>query len=81
VWRDGPAGPRPAVVGGPDVWEVVAANRAMGNRPERTARHLGLDPAAIEAALAEYRSRPDEIDARIREELSRAARAEAGGKA
>ena len=32
VFRDGPAGRRPVVVGGPDVWEVIAAARSA---PER----------------------------------------------
>jgi hypothetical protein len=74
-WRTGPAGPRAALVEGPDVWEVVATYRTVGNRAEPTARHLGLDPAEVDAALSEYRANPTDVDERIRCEIELASRA------
>ena len=45
VFRDGPAGRRPVVVGGPDVWEVIMAARSAPesgeNLIEALARALG----------------------------------------
>ena len=74
-WRDGPSGRRPALVHGPDVWEVIATYRTVGNRVEPTARHLGLDSAQVDAAIAEYRSAPSAVDARIRSETELTERA------
>lgn len=77
--RDGPAGPRAALgPGGPDVWEVVGTLRAVGNRAERAARHLGLSVADVERAAAWDRAHPGEVDARLRREreLARSAEAE-----
>ncbi len=75
VQRDGPAGPRAALAHGPDVWEVIATYRTVGNRIAPTARHLGLDPSDVDAALAEYRADASEIDARLRTETELAERA------
>ena len=36
VFRAGPAGRRPGLIGGPDVWEVIAVHRSFDD-PERTA--------------------------------------------
>ena len=46
VFRSGPAGRRPGLVGGPDVWEVVAVHRSFDNI-ERTADWLEQTPGAI----------------------------------
>ena len=32
IFRDGPAGRRAVVIGGPDVWEVIAAARSASER-------------------------------------------------
>lgn len=75
VVRDGPSGRRAALVGGPDVWEIVATHRTVGNRREATARHLGLSPEQVDAALEAYRSDRGAVDARIRSETELAERA------
>src|SRR5947199_10485302 len=69
VFRPGPAGRRPAVEGGPDVWEVI---RVVRNAPESgeasiraAAEWLGLAPRKVEAALSYYADHRDEIDAWI----------------
>jgi hypothetical protein len=40
VFRDGPAGRRAVVIGGPDVWEVIAAARSAPERGENLGAHL-----------------------------------------
>src|SRR4051794_32955138 len=56
VFRPGPAGRRPALEGGPDVWEVI---RVVKNTPERgdasiraAATWLGISPRKVETAVA-----------------------------
>jgi hypothetical protein len=61
VFRSGPAGRRPGLIGGPDVWEVVAVQRSFDDI-ERTADWLEQPPSAIETALGYYRDHRDEID-------------------
>jgi hypothetical protein len=61
VFRSGPAGRRPGLIGGPDVWEVVAVHRSFHDI-ERTAGWLDQPPSAIETALGYYRSHDAEID-------------------
>jgi hypothetical protein len=80
VFRDGPTGRRVALLGGPDVWEIVAdlkqAGRRRGADPfEVIARGTGLSEQQLRLAVAYYGRYPDEIDARIErnEELQRAA--------
>jgi hypothetical protein len=74
VFRSGPAGRRPGLVRGPDVWEVVAVHRSFGD-VERTARWLDQPAAAIEAGLHYYDTHREEIDEWIRrnEEAAEAA--------
>jgi hypothetical protein len=62
VFRDGPAGRRPAVLGGPDVWEVVQVFLAEGRDVGATAENLGLQHGLIEAAVAYYVDNRDVID-------------------
>lgn len=38
VFRSGPAGRRPGLAGGPDVWEVVRVSRGVGARGEQALR-------------------------------------------
>lgn len=46
IFRDGPAGRRAGLVGGPDVWEVIAAIQATGLEGD-----AALEAAAEWAAL------------------------------
>src|SRR5438309_259084 len=66
VFRNGPAGRRAVVVGGPDVWEVIAAAR---NAPEHgeelvsaLAERIGVPVEKIRIAVRYYAEYPEEID-------------------
>jgi hypothetical protein len=66
IFRDGPAGRRAVVIGGPDVWEIVAAARGC---PERGAElietlmdRIGIPQEKIRIAIRYYAEYPDEID-------------------
>ncbi len=74
VFRSGPAGRRPGLVNGPDVWEVVAVFRSFED-VRRTADWLDQSTGAIEAALRYYETHRAEIDEWIRrnEEAAEAA--------
>jgi hypothetical protein len=69
VYRDGPTGRRAALLGGPDVWEVVRdVARAKGRGEARLrsvaeAYELGLGRARL--AVEFYAAFPSEIDERI----------------
>ncbi len=81
VFRDGPAGRRAGLAGGPDVWEVVTVLKdfgASGPRVavEKTAQWLSLPEAQIRAAEGYYAAYPDEIDDRIDENAAAAADAQ-----
>lgn len=69
VYRGGPAGRRPGLVGGPDVWEVVRAiQHASGQGEERlrnVAEELGIPVSRLRPAVDFYISFPEEIDERI----------------
>lgn len=79
VFRSGPAGRRPGLSGGPDVWEIA---RVLRNAPERgeaavtaAVEWFGLSRAAIEVVVAYYADHQAEIDAwldRIDAEAERA---------
>jgi hypothetical protein len=64
-FRSGPAGRRPGLVGGPDIWEVVAVHESHRDIA-RTAAWLEQPTSAIETALRYYRVHRDEIDEWIR---------------
>lgn len=69
VYRAGPAGRRAALVGGPDLWEVVrdlahAPGRGM-DRVENLAAETGLPAASVLLAADFYAEFPEEIDALI----------------
>lgn len=69
VYRAGPAGRRAALVGGPDLWEVVrdlahAPGRGM-DRVENLAAETGLPAASVLLAANFYAAFPEEIDALI----------------
>lgn len=74
TFRSGPAGRRPGLVGGPDVWEVVAVFRSFED-VQRTAHWLDQPASAIETALRYYDAHRDDIDNWIRwnEEAAEAA--------
>lgn len=69
VYRPGPTGRRAALVGGPDVWEVIRdLQRAPGRgmeRVEHLARELGIAVSLVTLATDFYCAFPEEIDARI----------------
>src|SRR5207248_10699469 len=54
IFRPGPAGRRPGLIGGPDVWEVARVLRAIDARGEEriaeAVARTGLDAAQIRAA-------------------------------
>lgn len=62
VFRDGPSGRRPAVLGGPDVWEVIQTFLAEDRDTQATSQNLNLRPGLVEAALAYYADNRDDID-------------------
>ena len=78
-FRDGPSGRR-AVVGGPDVWEVVAGvvggDVAPAERVARAVELFGLRREQVDAALAYYTEFTDEINERIAANLATAEQAE-----
>lgn len=65
-FREGPAGRRAVVVGGPDVWEIVSAARSAPERGEALvsalAERLGIGERKIRAAIRYYGEYPEEID-------------------
>lgn len=74
VFRSGPAGRRPGLVTGPDIWEIVSVQRSFDD-VKRTATWLDQQPSAIETALRYYDAHRGEIDEWIRrnEEAAEAA--------
>jgi hypothetical protein len=81
VFRDGPAGRRPGLVGGPDVWEVVGALRSAPEHGEARvaalAERLELSEVKVRAAIRYYGEYPEEIDAWIAANDAEAERLEA----
>lgn len=81
VFRSGPAGRRPGLAGGPDVWEVARVLRGVGAKGDdavvRTAELTGLSPAQVRAALRYYAEYPREIDDWLRRVDEEADQAEA----
>ena len=68
-FRDGPAGRRAHVGGGPDIWEVieglVGGDVPPGKRISRAVEVFGLRREQVEAALAYYAEFTEEVDAQI----------------
>jgi hypothetical protein len=62
VFRDGPSGRRPAVIGGPDVWEVIQVFLAEDRSTTATSENLNLRPGLVEAALAYYADNREAVD-------------------
>jgi hypothetical protein len=72
VFRDGPAGRRARLIGGPDVWEVVGAVRsARAAEPELTpdeviglvAETSGVAEHLVRAAVDYWADYPEDVDA------------------
>lgn len=84
VFRDGPAGRRAALAGGPDVWEVIASLQSAQEKGEAAIAALielrVVTRAQIETAIRYYGAYPDEIDSRIRQNLETADREYAAWK-
>lgn len=81
VFRDGVTGRRAALLGGPDIWEVIGG--LVGGDvpgPDRVARAVelfGLSSEQVAAALDYYAAFPEEIDAEVSANTAAAEEAEA----
>lgn len=79
IYREGATGRRAALVGGPDVWEVIRdlaeADGEQGARLTAVAVATGLDPRRVQMAVDFYVAHPDAIDPRIADADAAAARA------
>lgn len=84
AFRGGPTGRRAALVGGPDVWEVmqtVKSGKARGDAAvAATADLLDLQESQVRIAVRYYAAYPDEIDERIKRNVEEADAAEAAWK-
>lgn len=80
TFRSGPAGRRPGIVGGPDVWEVARIFQAIKGAHKdvikRTVQHTGLSAEQVRIALKYYAEYKDEIDQWIQRADEEADRAE-----
>lgn len=74
IFRDGPAGRRAVLMGGPDVWEVIRAVRSARETDDTVAgadllalleTATGVPRRMLEIAIAYYSDYPDEVDALI----------------
>lgn len=67
--RDGPTGPRAALIEGPDIWEVIQTiDSHLGGREAAiaaTAELLSLSEHEVRAAINYRVANPEEIDARL----------------
>ncbi len=81
VFRDGPAGRRAGLAGGPDVWEVARVLRGVQGEGDealaRAAALTGLRPEQLMTALRYYGEYQTEIEAWIRRVDDEAEQAEA----
>jgi hypothetical protein len=64
-FADGPSGRRPRLIGGPDVWEVIAVAKDNHGDLAETAAYFEMPLGLVQAAATYYATYPDEIDARI----------------
>jgi hypothetical protein len=86
TFRDGPAGRRARLAGGPDVWEVIGAIRSVREAEPALAGDEVLEVAAgtsgtpvpfMRAALAYWSDYPEEVDAFLDRARAEAAQAQA----
>ena len=69
-WRDGVTGARPAIKGGPEVWEVVMTFRSYEGDFEGLAGHYSwATQDQLKQALAFYELMPEPIDEHLEENL------------
>jgi hypothetical protein len=84
VFKDGPTGRRAALVGGPDVWEVIGTLKEMGTADEQgiaaTAEWGNLTHAQVNVAVRYYADFRDEVDERIAHNRDEAERQHAAWK-
>ncbi len=63
VFRDGPAGRRPGLVGHRlDVWEIVETIQNEGGDSQAAATYLRISPALVATVLNYYLDYKDDID-------------------
>jgi hypothetical protein len=86
TFKDGPAGRRARVIGGPDVWEVIGAVRSVREaEPALTgdevltevAETSGVPVPFLRAALAYWGDYPEEVDAFLDRARAEAVQAQA----
>ena len=81
TFRNGPTGRRAALVGGPDLWEVVTGliegDVPPGEQVHRAVEVFGLRRHQVDAVLAYYAEFTDEIDAQVEANMVAAEKAEA----
>jgi len=81
IFRDGPAGRRAALAGGPDVWEIVETIRGTGLAGEQAiaaaAEWGSLSPAQVRMAVRYYADFREEVDERIAHNQAEADRRQA----
>ena len=81
IFRPGPGGRRPVLIGGPEVADVIGSiiggDVPVGDRRQRAADLLGVTVAAVDAALAYYADFTAEIDGFLAERTRRADELEA----
>ena len=81
VFRDGAGGRRAGLVGGPDVWEVIAGTIGGdvpgAKRVDRVIEVFGLRREQVDAALGYYAEFTDEVDGEIAANVAAAEEAEA----
>jgi hypothetical protein len=70
TFRDGPTGPRAALIDGPDIWEVIQTiDSHPGGREAviaTTAELLNLTERQVQAAIDYRATNREEIDTRIK---------------
>lgn len=86
VFRPGPAGRRPGLAGGPDVWEVIGTLQAVRAQEaglageslvEAVADATGISPRMVRVAVRYYTAYPAEIDDWVDANREAAAQSEA----
>jgi len=77
LFRDGPAGRRAAVAGGPDVWEIVGSFLAEGSDASAAADYLSLPVGLVNVAVGYYAEYPEEVNAWLERNQALADEAEA----
>lgn len=90
TFRPGPTGRRAGLVGGPDIWEVIATLQAVQEEQseladkalvEATAAAIGVPVRKVRIAVRYYAAYPDEVNHRIAANREEAQEAEAAWQA